>query len=119
MGLTLLFHLVSASISVILTNAQSFVTDIEFFCKNRSLYNPGHAVVMLQPNGQNSIIIVGGANMNGWNEKLSEEDLEVVRGAGMLLLQHEIPDWVNLQVAQVNFNFPCLIKPRALLRGCF
>ncbi|XP_078167956.1 pfkB-like carbohydrate kinase family protein isoform X2 [Carex rostrata] len=60
----------------------------------------GHAVVMLQPNGQNSIIIVGGANMNGWDEKLSVEDLEVVRGAGMLLLQREIPDWVNLQVAQ-------------------
>ncbi|KAJ1688351.1 hypothetical protein LUZ63_019741 [Rhynchospora breviuscula] len=60
----------------------------------------GHAVVMLQPNGQNSIIIVGGANMNGWDDKLSEEDLDVVRGAGMLLLQREIPDWVNLQVAQ-------------------
>jgi hypothetical protein len=68
-GPTLLFHLVSASISVILTNAKSLATDIEFF---------RHAVVMLQPNGQNSIIIVGGANMNGWNEKLSEDDLEVV-----------------------------------------
>lgn len=48
--------------------------------------------------------------MNGWDEKLGVEDLEVVRGAGMLLLQREIPDWVNLQVAQVNLGFPCLVK---------
>ncbi|XP_078169389.1 thiamine pyrophosphokinase 3-like isoform X2 [Carex rostrata] len=39
--------------------------------------------------------------MNGWDEKLCVQDLEVVTGAGMLLLQREIPDRVNLQVAQV------------------
>jgi len=39
--------------------------------------------------------------MNDWDEKLSVQDLEVVTGAGMLLLQREIPDRVNLQVAQV------------------
>lgn len=61
----------------------------------------GHAVVMLQPDGQNSIIIVGGANVSGWPERLSEEDLEVVRKAGVLLLQREIPDQVNIQVAEV------------------
>ncbi|CAA7408444.1 unnamed protein product [Spirodela intermedia] len=60
----------------------------------------GHAVVMLQPDGQNSIIIVGGANVSGWPERLSEEDLEVVRKAGVLLLQREIPDRVNIQVAE-------------------
>uniref|UniRef100_A0A1D1Z2G5 Ribokinase n=1 Tax=Anthurium amnicola TaxID=1678845 RepID=A0A1D1Z2G5_9ARAE len=60
----------------------------------------GHAVVMLQPDGQNSIIIVGGANMCCWPESLPEEDLEVVRRAGVLLLQREIPDWVNIQVAE-------------------
>lgn len=61
----------------------------------------GHAVVMLQPDGQNSIIIVGGANMSCWPDDPREEDLEVVRRAGVLLLQREIPDRVNIQLAQV------------------
>eukprot|EP00268_Persea_americana_P045391 TRINITY_DN4625_c1_g1_i1.p1 TRINITY_DN4625_c1_g1~~TRINITY_DN4625_c1_g1_i1.p1 ORF type:complete len:369 (-),score=115.98 TRINITY_DN4625_c1_g1_i1:751-1857(-) len=61
----------------------------------------GHAVVMLQSDGQNSIIIVGGSNMSCWPHELPHEDLEAVRKAGILLLQREIPDWVNTQVAKV------------------
>lgn len=61
----------------------------------------GHAVVMLQADGQNAIIIVGGANMSCWPEDPRDEDLEVVRRAGVVLLQREIPDRVNIQVAQV------------------
>ncbi|XP_057766359.1 ribokinase [Salvia miltiorrhiza] len=60
----------------------------------------GHAVVMLQSDGQNSIIIVGGANMAGWPDILPPEDLDVVKNAGIVLLQREIPDQVNLQVAK-------------------
>lgn len=60
----------------------------------------GHAVVMLESNGQNSIIIVGGANTSGWPSELSHRDLELVRNAGILLLQREIPDSVNIQVAE-------------------
>ncbi|KAF8080662.1 hypothetical protein N665_0929s0015 [Sinapis alba] len=60
----------------------------------------GHAVVMLQSDGQNSIIIVGGANMRGWPEKMSDDELEIVRNAGVVLLQREIPDYINLQVAK-------------------
>ncbi|KAK4439083.1 Ribokinase [Sesamum alatum] len=60
----------------------------------------GHAVVMLQADGQNSIIIVGGANMASWPETLPPEDLEVVKNAGIVLLQREIPDSVNIQVAK-------------------
>ncbi|KAF5728088.1 hypothetical protein HS088_TW21G00231 [Tripterygium wilfordii] len=60
----------------------------------------GHAVVMLQRDGQNSIIIVGGANMSCWPERLCDEDLQVVRKAGIVLLQREIPDYVNIQVAK-------------------
>uniref|UniRef100_A0A2P2NG04 Ribokinase n=1 Tax=Rhizophora mucronata TaxID=61149 RepID=A0A2P2NG04_RHIMU len=60
----------------------------------------GHAVVMLQPNGQNSIIIVGGANMCAWPQKLTDPDLEIVRNAGIVLLQREVPDSVNIQVAK-------------------
>ncbi|KAL3613712.1 hypothetical protein CASFOL_041786 [Castilleja foliolosa] len=60
----------------------------------------GHAVVMLRADGQNSIIIVGGANMTCWPESLCGEDLEVVKNAGIVLLQREIPDFVNIQVAK-------------------
>lgn len=60
----------------------------------------GHAVVMLQSDGQNSIIIVGGANMSCWPEEFGDEDLEVVKKAGIVLLQREIPDSVNIQVAK-------------------
>ncbi|KAL3503055.1 hypothetical protein ACH5RR_037504 [Cinchona calisaya] len=60
----------------------------------------GHAVVMLQSDGQNSIIIVGGANMSCWPNTLSDENLELVKNAGILLLQREIPDSVNIQVAK-------------------
>lgn len=62
----------------------------------------GHAVVMLQSDGQNSIIIVGGANMKAWPEKMSDDDLEIVRNAGIVLLQREIPDSINIQVAKVR-----------------
>ncbi|KAK7244073.1 hypothetical protein RIF29_38891 [Crotalaria pallida] len=60
----------------------------------------GHAVVMLQSDGQNSIIVVGGANMSCWPDTLPDGDLEVVRNAGIVLLQREIPDSVNIQVAK-------------------
>ncbi|KAK0601308.1 hypothetical protein LWI29_023044 [Acer saccharum] len=63
----------------------------------------GHAVVMLQSDGQNSIIIVGGANMSGWPLSL-EDDLQVLKNAGILLLQREIPDSVNIQVAKAARN---------------
>lgn len=63
----------------------------------------GHAVVMLQPDGQNSIIIVGGANMCCWPDPLRRQDLELLRRAGIVLLQREIPDRVNLLAAQVLF----------------
>ncbi|KAL6959075.1 ribokinase [Sarracenia purpurea var. burkii] len=62
----------------------------------------GHAVVMLQSDGQNYIIIVGGANMSCWPDALSEDDLEVLRNAGIVLLQREIPDSVNIEVAKVR-----------------
>ncbi|KAL0362606.1 UNVERIFIED_CONTAM: Ribokinase [Sesamum calycinum] len=42
----------------------------------------------------------GGANMASWPETLQPEDLEVVKNAGIVLLQREIPDSVNIQVAK-------------------
>ncbi|KAL8507761.1 hypothetical protein ACS0TY_018342 [Phlomoides rotata] len=68
----------------------------------------GHAVVMLQSDGQNSIIIVGGANMACWPQSL---DLGVVENAGIVLLQREIPDSVNIQVAKAarKFRVPVIL----------
>jgi hypothetical protein len=62
----------------------------------------GHAVVMLQSSGQNSIVIVGGTNMSCWPQILPPQHLEVVSSAGIVLLQREIPDFVNVQVAKVG-----------------
>lgn len=67
-----------------------------------SMAPTGHAVVMLQSDGENSIIIVGGANMSCWPEVLPDKDLQIVRNAGIVLLQREIPDSVNIQVAKVQ-----------------
>lgn len=61
----------------------------------------GHAVVMLQSNGQNSIVIVGGANVSCWPQTLPRQHLELVTSAGIVLLQREIPEFVNVQVAKV------------------
>ncbi|KAK3285020.1 hypothetical protein CYMTET_7363, partial [Cymbomonas tetramitiformis] len=59
----------------------------------------GQAIVMLQPDGDNSIIIIGAAN-RAW-ESPSDEALSAVAGAGALLLQREVPEEVNLAAARV------------------
>ncbi|RDX60599.1 rbsK, partial [Mucuna pruriens] len=64
----------------------------------------GHAIVMLQSNGQNSIIYIGGANLSCWPSILPRQHLDLVAQAGILLLQREIPDSVNAQVAQAARN---------------
>ncbi|CBI20095.3 unnamed protein product, partial [Vitis vinifera] len=38
--------------------------------------------------------------MSFWPDTLSDEDLKIVRNAGIVLLQREIPDFVNIQVAK-------------------
>ncbi|KAG2286447.1 hypothetical protein Bca52824_046051 [Brassica carinata] len=55
---------------------------------------------MLQLDGHNSIIIVDGANMIGWPEKMIDDELEIVRNAGVVQLQREIPHSINIQVAK-------------------
>jgi sugar/nucleoside kinase (ribokinase family) len=67
----------------------------------------GHAVVMLQPGGKNSIIIVGGANV-AWptlqdgHSRLTTDAQQLIKHAGAVLLQREIPDAVNLEAAKVE-----------------
>jgi ribokinase len=50
--------------------------------------------------GENSIIIVGGANQSSW--EISPQVEEAIGRAGALLLQREVPETVNEQVAQVG-----------------
>ena len=57
----------------------------------------GQAVILLQPTGDNSIIVVGGAN-HEWVE-LDERVHARLRECGALLLQCEIPDAINLEAA--------------------
>jgi len=73
----------------------------------------GHAVVMLQPGGQNSIIIVGGANA-AWprledGRLISSHVQLLIKRAGAVLLQREIPDAVNLEAAKV-VKTPSLVQ---------
>lgn len=78
----------------------------------------GHAVVMLQPGGKNSIIIVGGANV-AWPKledgisRLTANAQQLIKRAGAVLLQREIPDAVNLEAAKVNGD-SLLILPFSL-----
>ncbi|PNH07921.1 Ribokinase [Tetrabaena socialis] len=57
----------------------------------------GTALILLQAGGENSIIIVGGANQAAW--QLSDSARQLLSGAGAVLLQREIPESVNLEVA--------------------
>ncbi|WIA09426.1 hypothetical protein OEZ85_008831 [Tetradesmus obliquus] len=61
----------------------------------------GTAVILLQSSGENSIIIVGGANQDEEAWSLSEQEQQLIAGAGAVLLQREIPEAANIQVAKV------------------
>jgi hypothetical protein len=101
----------------------------------------GHALVMLQPGGKSSIVLVQGANVSwprladGIN-RLTTTVQQLIRRAGAVLLQREVPDSVNMEAAKVqNFglqflflSFCCHIvsykrlnhnqRRDALIRGC-
>jgi len=76
----------------------------------------GHAVVMLQPGGRNSIIIVGGANV-AWpnleddSSSLTSAVQQLIPQAGAVLLQREVPDAVNLEAAKIarSANVPVIM----------
>jgi len=58
----------------------------------------GQAVIILQPSGENSIILVPGANA-AWAAP-SAEALSAVAAARLLLLQREVPESVSLAAAR-------------------
>ncbi|MBA3709784.1 MAG: ribokinase [Planctomycetes bacterium] len=59
----------------------------------------GQAFILLQHGGENSIIIVGGANQ-AWGP-VSGSLASRIAGAGAVLIQREIPEEVNLAVARL------------------
>ncbi len=58
----------------------------------------GQAIIILQPDGENSIIIVGGANV-AWSAPPAAA-LDAVSRAGLLLLQREVPESVSIAAAR-------------------
>ncbi|KAI7836988.1 hypothetical protein COHA_009170 [Chlorella ohadii] len=59
----------------------------------------GTAVILLEEDGDNRIILHGGANTAPW--ALSGAAQAAISSAGAVLLQREIPEAVNTQVAQI------------------
>lgn len=60
----------------------------------------GTALVLLQPGGENSIILIGGANTSEeW--EITDEVTAAIQSAGAVLLQREIPDVVNVIFAKL------------------
>ena len=63
----------------------------------------GQAYIFLMPNGENSIIIHGGANTD-WDQNLTElnkEIKETIISSKILLLQREIPEHINILAAKL------------------
>ena len=60
--------------------------------------NSGQAYILLMPDGENSIIIHGGANI-AWSDDLTELDSDFesqIKSSKILLLQREIPEHINI-----------------------
>lgn len=62
----------------------------------------GTAVVLLQPSGENSIIIMGGANTAQW--LFSPEAEQALKTAAVVLMQREVPEDVNVYAAVMAAN---------------
>lgn len=91
---------------------QDFGVDLNLTTRDSSCPT-GKAFIFLEPTGSNSIVIVQGTNIEGWTrENLLTENLkESIECAGAVLLQREIPDFVNLEVAKLASaaNVPVLL----------
>ncbi len=60
----------------------------------------GIAFIMVQPDGENSIVIVGGANTSEeW--QITDAVTSAIQSAGVVLLQREIPESVNVVFAKL------------------
>jgi ribokinase len=60
----------------------------------------GQAFIILYTGGDNSVILVGGANQN-WPSQLYDDLKQAIVNAAVVVLQREIPQRINTLVAQV------------------
>jgi ribokinase len=60
----------------------------------------GCALIFLEKSGQNSIVVISGANA-AWPSTLSDPLQDAIKRSSLVLLQREIPDAINLQVAKL------------------
>lgn len=71
----------------------------------------GQAYILSQPDGENSIIIHGGAN-TAWAEdttELPEKMTEAINGCDCLLLQREVPQHINEIAARLAYKAGALV----------
>ena len=59
----------------------------------------GQAFILLQRGGENSIILVAGAN-HSWPDTLAPELTQAIQTAAVVMLQREIPERINILVAK-------------------
>ena len=59
----------------------------------------GQALIFLQADGENSIIIIGGSNQAWPEDGVGEAIAATVRNSDVLLLQREVPDRINEEVS--------------------
>ena len=72
----------------------------------------GVAPILLAENGENSIVVVPGAN-GKVDRAYIEKNIELIRGAGMVLLQLEIPAQTNARVMEIcaEAGVPVMLDP--------
>lgn len=75
----------------------------------------GQAYILSYPDGNNSIVIVGGANTN-WDINLNNNEISnklnnSIKKSNFLLLQREIPEEINILSAKIAFenNIPVML----------
>lgn len=76
---------------------------------NHSVCPSGQAIVFVYPDGDNSIVIVGGAN-RAWPANLPTALTNAIKSAAIILLQCEIPEHINALVAKTaaKANIPVM-----------
>jgi ribokinase len=86
--------------------------DVGVWAVDRVAGPSGVAPILVAENGENSIVVVPGANGKVDREYV-DKNAELIRGAGMVLLQLEIPMETNSRVLEicVEANVPVMLDP--------
>ena len=69
----------------------------------------GQALIFIDASGENSIIIIGGSNQAWPDGPLDDSVVNTIASSDVLLLQREIPDRINVAVAEIASKAGCTI----------